>query len=54
MLPTATATSSDAEVDRVLHTCAQEWHKGLSGMLGMHGDKLVMLGLIIHAHLMSW
>ena len=40
------------EVDRVLRTCAQGRQNGLGGMLGMHGDEVVMLGLAIHAYLM--
>ena len=43
-----------AEVDRVLQTCAQAGKKRLSGMLGMYGDEVAMLGLALHACLMSW
>ena len=42
------------EVDRLLRTCAQGGQKGLGGMLGTHGDVLVMLGLALHADLESW
>ena len=39
--------------DRLLQTCAQGGQNGLGGMLGTHGDELVMLGLAIHADLES-
>ena len=40
-------------VDRVRDTCAQGGQNGLGGMLGTHGDVLVMLGLALHADLES-
>ena len=42
------------EVEPVLETCAQGWQNGFGGMLGMHGNELVMLRLAIHAYLESW
>ena len=41
------------KVDRLLQTCAQGGQNGLGGMLGTHGDELVMLGLAFHADLES-
>ena len=42
------------EVDLLLLTCKQDWENGQGCMQGKHGDELDMLGLVIHALLMSW
>ena len=42
------------EVDLLLRTCAQGLANGHGFIQGTHGDDVDVLGLAIHAHLMSW